>query len=354
MFVVSTIKNQKIEKEDINKKSNNLISSPYKSKQKQSPSKYCFTLQTNNSSFSGIGGSINDFQEQIIFENNQEKNNRNELLGKKTKFKVNYININKEKNSKENKDAIKEKKEKKKNSSKLLENKTLNGGRWNDDEHLKFIEAIYYYTNDWKEVQKYVRTRTPNQVRSHAQKFILKLRTFKDSSLGIDFTENNFKNLKEIIKKIKEIEQNTNKNNILLLLNQKLSENNLKNSHINTNNKNEKIVDENIKTNIEEKNIDKENLNNNENNYEKEKFKIEKSYENIEEKTKNESNNKEILEQKKDYYFDYEFKNNLRSNYEIINDIIYETNNSNFIPYNNNYNSKEQNTISMINKGYFS
>ena len=330
MFVVSTIKNQKIQKEDINKKSNNLISSPYKSKQKQSPSKYCFTLQTNNSSFSGIGGSINDFQEQIIFENNQEKNNRNELLGKKTKFKVNYININKEKNSKENKDAIKEKKEKKKNSSKLLENKTLNGGRWNDDEHLKFIEAIYYYTNDWKEVQKYVRTRTPTQVRSHAQKFILKLRTFKDSSLGIDFTENNFKSLKEIIKKIKEIEQNTNKNNILLLLN------------------------ENIKANIEEKNIDKENLNNNENNYEKEKFKIEKSYENIEEKTKNESNNKEILEQKKDYYFDYEFKNNLRSNYEIINDIIYETNNSNFIPYNNNYNSKEQNTISMINKGYFS
>ena len=49
-------------------------------------------------------------------------------------------------------------------------------GRWSKEEHDKFIEGIIKFGNDWKKVQKYVSTRTSTQARSHAQKFLLKLR----------------------------------------------------------------------------------------------------------------------------------------------------------------------------------
>ena len=49
-------------------------------------------------------------------------------------------------------------------------------GRWTKDEHNKFIEAIILYGNDWKKVQKHVSTRTGTQARSHAQKFLMKLK----------------------------------------------------------------------------------------------------------------------------------------------------------------------------------
>ena len=49
-------------------------------------------------------------------------------------------------------------------------------GRWSKDEHNKFIEAIILYGNDWKKVQKHVSTRTGTQARSHAQKFLMKLK----------------------------------------------------------------------------------------------------------------------------------------------------------------------------------
>jgi SHAQKYF class myb-like DNA-binding protein len=49
-------------------------------------------------------------------------------------------------------------------------------GRWHLDEHKKFIEAIIKYGNDWKEVQKYIGTRSSSQARSHAQKFFIKLK----------------------------------------------------------------------------------------------------------------------------------------------------------------------------------
>lgn len=49
-------------------------------------------------------------------------------------------------------------------------------GRWSREEHNRFIEAIIIYGNDWKKVQKHVATRTSTQARSHAQKFLMKLR----------------------------------------------------------------------------------------------------------------------------------------------------------------------------------
>ncbi len=49
-------------------------------------------------------------------------------------------------------------------------------GRWSQEEHDKFIEGIIKFGNDWKKVQKYVSTRSSTQARSHAQKFLLKLK----------------------------------------------------------------------------------------------------------------------------------------------------------------------------------
>ena len=52
-------------------------------------------------------------------------------------------------------------------------------GRWSQEEHDKFIEGIIKFGNDWKKVQKYVSTRSSTQARSHAQKFLLKLKNNK-------------------------------------------------------------------------------------------------------------------------------------------------------------------------------
>lgn len=395
MFLVSTIKNKNISKTCINKEKKNIFSTPIKEKKnifstpikekkRIFPFSYSLALQTNNSFYSSStkGGSFNDSnQEPIIIENNQEIPFNNEFLGKKTKFKVNYIESKGEKNANKNmEDKIEVKEMKNKNNNKFV-NIVLKEGRWNNDEHLKFLEAIYNYNNNWKEVQKYIGTRTPNQVRSHAQKFILKLRTFKDPSLGVDFTEENFKNLKEIINKIKEIEENNQKKNILLLLNERLSENIIKNNQnidinnkkeenktIFINNKNNENLNANMNYNIKKENLNKPILNKEKkynNLIKKVKFKNEKLNEKNEEKSQkekvqiikiqNEKTNKEILEEKKQYYYDYEEQNYLNTNYEIIDDIIYEINETNKIDLTkkNKNPLKELNTISIINSGYF-
>lgn len=57
-------------------------------------------------------------------------------------------------------------------------------GRWSKEEHLKFVDAIMKFGNNWKEVQSCIKTRSSSQARSHAQKFFLKVRrhmlTFDD------------------------------------------------------------------------------------------------------------------------------------------------------------------------------
>ena len=105
-------------------------------------------------------------------------------------------------------------------------NKTSNitQGYWAKSDHKKFIEALYLYDCNWKKIQKYIKNRIYNQVRSHAQKFYLKLKYFKDEELEIDFTTPNVKSLSDIIKIIKEKESNSeNCGKLLFIISEKLS-----------------------------------------------------------------------------------------------------------------------------------
>jgi SHAQKYF class myb-like DNA-binding protein len=79
----------------------------------------------------------------------------------------------------------------------------LNTGRWSYKEHIKFIEAIAEYGKNWKDVQKYVGSRSSAQARSHAQKFFLKLKAIKNPKFDFDFSSNNIKSLLDIIEIIK-------------------------------------------------------------------------------------------------------------------------------------------------------
>ena len=58
------------------------------------------------------------------------------------------------------------------NSSKSNRN---SAGRWTNVEHNRFTEALRIYGKNWKKVEDHVGTRTGAQVRSHAQKFFLKV-----------------------------------------------------------------------------------------------------------------------------------------------------------------------------------
>lgn len=71
----------------------------------------------------------------------------------------------------------------KKTLSKINESKSeqnnSNGGRWNKEEQKRFAEAVLKFGNDWRKIQNHIFSRNITQVRSHAQKFLMKLKEIK-------------------------------------------------------------------------------------------------------------------------------------------------------------------------------
>lgn len=75
---------------------------------------------------------------------------------------------------------------------------SYNCGRWQPEEHQRFIEAIMKYGNEWKQVQKHVGTRSSTQARSHAQKFFVKIKKSNVFHFNIDLSKNSIKTLHEM------------------------------------------------------------------------------------------------------------------------------------------------------------
>ena len=141
-----------------------------------------------------INKELHESKKKIFFSKKFLKHNKFQEKEKKVKFlckKKQYFNV-------ENHGEL--------NKNKILSNK----GRWTQEEHDKFLEGIVIFGTIWKKVKTLIKTRTSVQVRSHAQKFFLKMKTCKDETLGIDFTLDSIQSIKDMINQIKLLKNNNN------------------------------------------------------------------------------------------------------------------------------------------------
>jgi SHAQKYF class myb-like DNA-binding protein len=52
-------------------------------------------------------------------------------------------------------------------------------GRWTNEEHALFLQGLQQYSKQWKLIADLVKSRTVVQIRTHAQKYFLKLHKSK-------------------------------------------------------------------------------------------------------------------------------------------------------------------------------
>ena len=156
-------------------------------------------------------------------ENNKDRKIIKFLTKKLNKFRVD--NNNKNNNTKKRKDS--------------------KNGRWTLKEHIEFLNGIAKYGNDLSKIK--INSRNSEQLRSHTQKFLKKLKKVNDEQLGIDFTPNHIKNLKDMVNHIKFVNYNYDITNVFLYLSEKIEKKRGKFSYkknyiINNNNENNEIL----------------------------------------------------------------------------------------------------------------
>jgi SHAQKYF class myb-like DNA-binding protein len=82
----------------------------------------------------------------------------------------------------------------KKREENNLESSNNNVGKWTSQEHEIFINACLQNGNSWSKIQQALKNRTTPQIRSHAQKYIIKL----CKKYQIKIKSKKFRNLKKI------------------------------------------------------------------------------------------------------------------------------------------------------------
>ena len=97
----------------------------------------------------------------------------------------------------------------------------IKNGRWTLKEHIQYLRALDKYGLNWKKISDLIPSRTPNQIRSHSQKFYKKLKKCKDAELGIDFTSRHINNVNDMINHIKSVNKDYNLVNVFLYLSEK-------------------------------------------------------------------------------------------------------------------------------------
>lgn len=68
--------------------------------------------------------------------------------------------------------------------SKLNKEQRLNQGRWSIEEQTRFLKALKLFGKDWSMIEMYIGTRDVKNIRSHAQKFAVKLEKFLELENG--------------------------------------------------------------------------------------------------------------------------------------------------------------------------
>ena len=153
-----------------------------------------------NPQISKINTLNNQINKNIITQKNQGIIKK--IFPKKPMFRLTFVrpshNQNKHKIKNETKNNSMNNKIKTRRNN--LSNIKYSCGRWKEDEHKRFIEAIIKYGNDWKQVQKYVRTRSSTQARSHAQKFFVKIKKAKILDFNLDLSKTSIKMFHDMIK----------------------------------------------------------------------------------------------------------------------------------------------------------
>ena len=157
---------------------------------------------------------------------NFKKNKKPELKTEKILSKINLNSSETNKDLKQKKFLSKKKVRYRNNNNKnnnernySKKRKDSKSGRWTLKEHIEFLNGIAKYGNDLNKIK--INSRNSVQLRSHAQKFFKKLKKVNDEQIGINFTSNYIKNLKDMVIHIKAINKNYDITNVFLYLSEK-------------------------------------------------------------------------------------------------------------------------------------